>query len=74
MEIENLRRTHHILDNQLTSTGQDLIQTQKTLDEERRSNHLVHLQAQKLSAELNEYKSQCEQFDFKKQNYDRIKS
>ena len=47
---------------------------QKTLDEERRSNHLTHLQIQKLTTELNEYKNLCEQFDFKKQNYDRIKS
>jgi progesterone-induced-blocking factor 1 len=73
-EIENLKRTHTILDSQLTATGQDLIQTQKALDQERHSNHLVHMQLQKLTAELNEYKNLCEQFDFKKQNYDRIKS
>ncbi len=46
----------------------------KALDEERRSNHLVHMQLQKTTSELNEYKNLCEQFDFKKQNYDRIKS
>jgi len=74
VEIENFNRTHHLLDNKLTSTGQELIQMQKTLDEERRSNHLTHLQIQKLTTELNEYKNLCEQFDFKKQNYDRIKS
>ncbi|CAF2935798.1 unnamed protein product [Rotaria sp. Silwood2] len=73
-EIDNLRRTQNILDSQLAANGQDLIQTQKTLDEERRSNHAVHMQLQKLTSELNEYKNLCEQFDFKKQNYDRIKS
>lgn len=46
----------------------------KALDEERRSNHVVHMQLQKTTAELNEYKNLCEQFEFKKQNYDRIKS
>ncbi|CAF0964898.1 unnamed protein product [Rotaria sp. Silwood1] len=73
-EIDNLRRTQHMLDSQLTANGQDLIQTQKTLDEERRSNHAVHMQLQKITSDLNEYKNLCEQFDFKKQNYDRIKS
>ncbi len=29
--MEDLRRTHHILDSQLTATGQDLIQTQKVM-------------------------------------------
>lgn len=27
--MENVKRTHHILDSQLTATGQDLLQTQK---------------------------------------------
>ena len=32
------------------------------------------MQLQKTTAELNEYKNLVEQVDFKKQNYDRIKS
>ncbi|CAF1046498.1 unnamed protein product [Rotaria sordida] len=73
-EIDNLRRTQNILESKLAANGQDLIQTQKTVDEERRSNHAVQMQLQKITSELNEYKNLCEQFDFKKQNYDRIKS
>ncbi|CAF4013396.1 unnamed protein product, partial [Rotaria magnacalcarata] len=74
IEIENLRRTQNILDSQLAATGQDLIQAQKVLDEERRTNHVVHMQLQKTASELNEYKNLSEQLDFKKQNYDRIKT
>ncbi|CAF0983362.1 unnamed protein product [Adineta ricciae] len=74
MEYENCKRTQNILDSKLTATGQDLLQTQKALDEERRSNHTVHMQLQKTTGELNEYKNLCEQNEFKKQNYDRIKS
>ncbi|CAF3585606.1 unnamed protein product [Rotaria sordida] len=73
-EIDNLRRTQNILESKSAANGQDLIQTQKTVDEERRSNHAVQMQLQKITSELNEYKNLCEQFDFKKQNYDRIKS
>ncbi len=29
IEIENLKRTQHMIDSQLKATGQDLIQTQK---------------------------------------------
>lgn len=32
------------------------------------------MQLQKTVSELNEYKNLSEQFDFKKQNYDRIKT
>ncbi|CAF3584409.1 unnamed protein product [Rotaria socialis] len=74
IEIENLRRTQNILDSQLAATGQDLIQAQKVLDEERRTNHVVHMQLQKTASELNEYKNLSEQLDFKKQNYDRVKA
>ncbi|CAF1266072.1 unnamed protein product [Adineta steineri] len=74
IEVDNLKRTQNILNNQLSANGQDLIQTQKALDEERRSSHIVHMQLQKTTAELNEYKNLCEQAEFKKQNYDRIKS
>ena len=73
-EVENSKRSQHLLESQLTGTGQDLIQTQKALDDERRTNHHVHMQLQKTTSELNEYKNLSEQFDFKKQNYDRIKT
>ncbi|CAF1252438.1 unnamed protein product, partial [Didymodactylos carnosus] len=44
------------------------------LGDERRSCHALQMQIQKLTSEVNEYKNLTEQYDFKKQNYDRIKN
>ena len=45
----------------------------QALDDERRSSYQLHLEVQRLTVQSNEYQNLAEQFDFKKQNYDRIK-
>ncbi|CAF0913714.1 unnamed protein product [Didymodactylos carnosus] len=74
LQIDDLQRSQTLLDTHLSTSSQDLMQTQRALDDERRSCHALQMQIQKLSSEMNEYKNLSEQYDFKKQNYDRIKN